>query len=266
MNTSELETLCRRIAPGDIAGHPVYVCFASEMPQPLRPSPATWGYTGPALDLAIHHWLSDSGRWRGRGIAIVINDIAINEDVSTLAGNDADFRNDLYATRILATVLHELAHALSMKLDFKPLPVEVAEEIEAKALATTTTWVATSDEHTAELSGPAWLGHEAGFIRALLHVIQRAYRAGIERLPDNLLFVSEHYSLSQLWNYRRALEPEIEAFGQPLTFHDLRQCRPTESFIELWKKDLHDWVDAQSDELAILDMVAALRPYIHAAG
>ena len=96
-----------------------------------------------------------------------------------------------------------------------------------------------------------------------MHVIHRAYRLGIERLPDDMLFVASNYSLSPLGAYRRTLSSELDAFDQRITFDDLRTCSPPESFVELWKQDLHDWVGAQSDELAILEMVAALRPYIN---
>ena len=265
MNQSheELETLCRRIAPGDFGGHPIYICFSSVLPGPLRPAASTWGYTGELLDLALHSWLMDSGRWRGRGAAIVVNDIAIREDVEDWAAEDPEFGAELYRTRVLAIVLHELSHTLSINLDFKPLPVAVAPEIESQTLAITTAWVAKSTENPWVTSGPVWLGHEAGFIRTLLHVIHRAYRLGIERLPDDMLFVASNYSLSPLGAYRRTLSSELDAFDQRITFDDLRTCSPPESFVELWKQDLHDWVDAQSDELAILEMVAALRPYIN---
>ncbi len=266
MNAAQLENLCRKIAPGDIAGHSVYVGLASEMPEPLRPSPATWGYHGPSLDLAFRTWLSDSGRWLGRGVALAINDIDIRGSVADWAADDPDLGEGLYRTRILATVLHEIAHALSTKLDFRPLPQSVAGEIELSTLATTTKWVADSDESPWVPTGPAWLGHDLAYIRTLLHVIHRAYSLGIERLPDNLIFVSQNYSLSPLASYRRSLESEIESFASEFTFADLRTCRPTEAFVDLWKKDLHAWVENQPDELAVSEMVAALRPYINIAG
>ncbi len=81
--------------------------------------------------------------------------------------------------------------------------------------------------------------------------------------PDNFLFGANNYALSSLAAYRGALAAEIEAFSSRMTFDDLHSCRTPESFVELWKQDLHDWVETQSDELAVLEMVAALRPYIH---
>ena len=77
---NETTKLLRKIAPADIGGHPLYLAFSSSLPRDLRPPESVWGMHSPALDLGLRAWLESRGEWRGRGPAIVVNDLSIRLD------------------------------------------------------------------------------------------------------------------------------------------------------------------------------------------
>jgi hypothetical protein len=262
-DVSKLETLIRRIAPADIASRPVYVCLASEMPSELKPSHYTYGFHSTFLDIAFRSWLSDCGRWRGRGPAIVINDDAIGKDANESASTDVVLRDDIFRTRILAITLHETAHVLTSPIDLRPIPSDIAAEIEKSTRDTVIQWIENKPLPPDSEMTPQWAGHELEFIRVLLHVINRAESLGIERLPDVFLFSNANYSLSGLWAYRRALKDELEGFDSSLTFFDLRKCHPPKSFIELWRNDLHAWWKWMAHDEGPIQIAAAMAPYTH---
>lgn len=259
MNRPEIETLLRRIAPADFASHPIYVCFASIVPTHLRPSALCWGFTAPALDLAFHEWLVSCGRWRGRGPVIVLNDIAIRAEAEALAGDDHEFADQLYRSRILATALHEAGHVLQCQIDLRPIPEDIAFDVEHRAQDAVAEFVANEDTPPVP-----WKGHDAEFIRVLIHVVNRAEQILGERLPARLLFDHGRFDVSTLFCYRRAIEREIVAFDSTMTFADLRLCHPPDAFVDLWKQDLHDWLERQTaeDDSAVLSIAAAMAPYI----
>jgi hypothetical protein len=260
---SEIETLLRRIAPADCGSRPIYVALTSEMPPDLRPSGSVYGFHSVCLDLSFKSWLTDVGRWRGRGPAIGINDLEILREANELAGSDRELRDELYRGRMLAIALHEWSHALERPFDLRTLPNEIAAEIETDSKAAVLQWIADADrpyDPSAEVP-PQWLGHEAQFIRILLHVAHRAERF-VGRLPDRFLFSSLNYSLSGLWCYRAELRREIEAFDSSLCFDDLRKCHPPKSFIELWRDDLHRWWSWTGHEGGSLQIACALQPFV----
>ncbi len=264
LTADSLEQLLRRIAPGDFGGRPIYVCFARELPDDLRPSPAVWGYTGTSLDVSLRGWLEDAIRWRGRGPAIVINDVTIAAVADDFAGGDDELRESLYRDRILATLLHESAHTLSAPIDYRVLPDEIADEVTQSTRAIVGKWITSDGEREASETLPPWSGHDAQFIRTLCHVVNRAYRLGVERIADHLIFDHRAYDLSMRPIYSRALEREVNGFDSWLTFHDLRQCRPPQQFVEQWKKDLHRWWNLDQSDNAMQHVLAAMRPYVSA--
>ncbi len=260
---SGLESLVRRIAPADIASRPVYIALVSDMPVDLRPSDETFGFHATFLDIVFRQWLADAGRWRGRGPCFVINDRAILADATERAGDDAGLRDELYRTRMLATVLHEASHVLTSPLDLRPVPDEIRSDVEKSSRAAVVEWIADKPLPADAEFPPQWAGHEAGFIRTLLHVHHRAEQLGIERLPDNFLFSNSNYSLSGLWSYRRALSREIDGFDSSLTFADLRACSPPQEFVELWRDDLHRWWKWMDHAEGPVQIAAAMAPYVH---
>lgn len=260
---AKIEAMVRRIAPADFASRPVYVCCASAMPVDLRPPKTVFGFQGPVLDLSFKSWLVDAGRWRGRGPCFVLNDVAIQTDATERAGDDVALRDELYRGQMLATALHEAAHALASPIDLRPVPDEIASDIEQSARAAVVEFVEDKPLAADAEFPPQWLGHEAAFIRTLLHVHHRAERLGIERLPDNFLFANANYSLSGLWSYRRALSREINGFDSSLTFADLRACHPPREFVELWRDDLLRWWKWMDHAEGPVQIAAALAPFVH---
>ncbi|MEO9595723.1 hypothetical protein [Rhodopirellula bahusiensis] len=261
--SQEIERLIRRIAPADLGSRPIYVCFASMMPERFKPSKSVWGYHANGLDLAMREWLIDSDRWRGRGPAVVINDTAMIADGQALAPDDAGFAAELARERIIATACHESAHALSAKIDFRPLPSEITDVVQVEASEKVAKWVAVDGQPTDE--PPPWMGHELQFIRVLTHVICRAERILCERVWDSLAFASRNYEVSRLGVYRRALQREIDSFDKSVTFADLQACQPPAEFVERWKKDLHRWWSDSQSEHGVMAIAAAMRPYVHTA-
>lgn len=265
--TSGIERLLRRIAPGDIGGHPLYVLFESELPAKYRPPSYVWGLHGPCLDLSLRGRLASEGRWRGRGPAVILNDLAIAKEASELAGDDADLVAELYNARMVATVTHEAGHMLERPLDLLPPPAEIEQEIQTTAeKALTRTAATTESEADAPSDLPHWAGHDSLFIRSLVHAHARAERI-VGRIPGSLVFPHRRYQLSPLERYRHTLEREIASFDGCLSFCDLRTTRPPTAFVELWKSDLRCWWESTGDRTeALTAYVAALRPYVHPAG
>ena len=266
LSVLELETLVRRIATADLGGHPVYVLLASELEPAQRPPGYTWGATGPVLDLSLKNWLVSQSRWSGRGPAIILNDEAIRRDALELASGDESFASELYRDRMIATGLHELSHVLSRPLDLKIPPMEIESEILTSAEAALSSFGKVTEIEADEPTDlPPWTGgHDAMFVRVLVHVLDRAEKITGQRIMTSLAFPSQRYELSLLEHYRRSLQKEITSFDRWLTFDDLRSCDPPKAFCELWRGDCWAWWKGTRNQDASLGYyLSALQPYLH---
>ena len=94
---AEGHDLCRKIAPLDLAGHPLYIVAQSQIASEFGKAEGCHGYTSPSLDLYLQEFFDD---WQGRGPCMVVNDIAIDDD------QDPDFHHRV----VINCILHELAH------------------------------------------------------------------------------------------------------------------------------------------------------------
>ncbi len=74
---AEAEWLCQAVAGRDLAGIPIYMVPQSSLPPDWGSADRCFGYTTPSLDLYLREHISE---WRGRGPAVVINDVALAED------------------------------------------------------------------------------------------------------------------------------------------------------------------------------------------
>jgi len=222
MTPSQAERLARAIAPKDLGCLPLYLVFASQnLPAELLPQGAA-GYAGRRLDLALRPWLGK--RWEGRGLALVVNDMAIRAEEGLTP--------DLADQRIMATVCHELAHCLSRPPDLtEATPEAVATQADYLAA-----WSATTREATP--TAP-WLGHCGQWLRLLLHVAWRAERSGYS-VPLSLAVGWRTLGLTSPWRYRTELAGEPEALAS-LSFADIRAIQPPQGFADCWRNDVDRW-------------------------
>lgn len=103
----------------DFAACPIYIIHRGDVERSLPdwpawaatdPGRATLAWTAPILDVVLRDWLRSRGRWRGRGPAMVVDVPAVTAEVRS-AG--PVHRRKLARSLLLATVIHELSHALS---------------------------------------------------------------------------------------------------------------------------------------------------------
>lgn len=226
------DTIFHRVA-SDLAGVPLYLCRESEaVPSEWLPGDA-WGFTGTDLDLSLQRWLMREGRWRGRGVAIVLRDAMMRADESL---GPEEFWSGLEWT----TVVHEMSHALSKSIDLKaaqPAAIEAAEQ-------TLHTWAKTGDVQLCDGQPPRWGGHDGQFLRVLLHL---AYRLGEAGQPVSLgRAVSPYLTLSHIYRYKVALGDEpARMIG--LSFAGIRLSSPPRAFQAVWREDVDCWFSAIKD-------------------
>jgi len=246
MNTSELEALCRRIAPQDTEG-PLYVVLASQSPERYR-TDGVGGYCGPDIDLAFRDELKAARRWRGRGRCFFVDDITIGDQsrqaaemlTNDLGGDDlTEFRNELFRNRITNVALHEFTHSLNFGAPQSEEPehsqvIEIQSELEQWSEAG-------YRAHEAAMSFP-WQGHDYRFIRTLVHVERRAARLGVKTI-DNVMFGSWAYGVSNLHQYRLALGSDTDTEA---SFAEIQETPPNAEFMNQWRDDVLLWIDRRS--------------------
>ncbi len=224
------EALCRRIAPRDLAGVPVYVVPQSALPADLGTADACDGYTTPSLDLYLRDVIGPC--WRGRGPCMVINDLVLREE----APDDLE-------THFLATVLHELAHVLERPALYRDRPEEELARLmfEALLLAQVVAEPLSPEEVSA-----AFLHHGERFIRAALHLRRRAEFAGVCIGPA-LVCPNRQYGLSHANAYQAALGDEPIRLADA-SIRDVLAGQPPEEFARLWADDLAHWLSHHVSE------------------
>jgi len=238
------ETLCRAVAP-DLAGRPVYVVLAADLPAELRWPDRLEGLTTRYLDLILRPTLEPLGRWRGRGPAMVVNPQAIAADLAEL-GRPA--RRRCFARTFLGDVLHELAHILDAGLIGGPEPPASLVTFAALALK------AELDGVTAPTNGPSatipWRRHEAPFIRIVLHLAHRARACGAWLFAEDL-FDAVEYGLSPTRRYAAALGDEPGRLAG-CAFANIQATPQPAAFAELWQADVPRWKSktAATEELS----------------
>lgn len=214
---AEAEALCHRVAGRDLGETPLYIVPQSNLPEECGPGDHCYGYTTPSLDIYLAPHIPN---YRGRGPCMVINDIALAEDYEP---RDAE-----YLTR--AHVLHELAHILDRPALFKDRSGENPDKLLFESLV-----VANATQRPARRDIPAYFGHEAGFIRIVLHLCHRAERAGVHVSPI-VICAGHRFGLSPASVYREALGDEPHRCAD-MTFREILATRPPRAFSSLWCDD-----------------------------
>ncbi|MBI2824403.1 MAG: hypothetical protein HYX69_06935 [Planctomycetia bacterium] len=214
--------MLRTIVP-DLEGRPLYLLPANEVPAGILPESCA-GIHGPSLDLVCKPLLEAQDRWEGRGPCLVV---------------------DTEAENVTAIALHEMAHALSRDFpDDEPSDYVAAEAARYQAFQV----AADSDrdqEAIARFGAPAWLQHDADFIRATAHIVGRARNRG-ETVSFGDTMASDYEVRTPWWQYFSALDAEIECYAGA-SFSSIRAMRPPAEFVELWCGDVQAWLMQQAE-------------------
>lgn len=225
---ASLERIARAVFPSELAGRPLYLMWAHDLPSEFVALNDVLAMTGGTLDLALKPHLGS--RWAGRGRAIVFN-------------ADMHFRwydEDSLTAGLHQSNAHELAH-----FAVDGLPSESSSEIaglfaEAQLKMSLGAFEPIAHERLQELGaadGPLdeFFGHDARFWRALVHVNHRAIAAGAEFDPDAEF---RKYGLNSFDAYSETLASEIEALADLPLVAALRTTEPDEAFTTLFETDV----------------------------
>jgi hypothetical protein len=219
---ADAEALCRRVAGHDLAGAPIYIVCQSTLASEFGRAEGCDGYTTPSLDLYLADHIAG---YRGRGPCFVVNDIMLRED-----------QPDDFAYWFSAIVLHELAHVLERRALFDDRAGEDPMKLKFEAICLSK--IAAEPEAVA---GPPYRGHEAPFIRTVLHLRHRAAMAHT-RIAPSALFNSRHLGLSRPERYAAALADE-PARCAGMSFRDILATKPPRKFSQIWNQDVFDWLE-----------------------
>lgn len=225
-----LTQLARAIVP-EWRGTPIYPVLTSEG-APIAFCPiGTWGYCGPHLDVTLHPWLQAGRRWRDRGIAFWLDDVAIIKAAREACGDHDDLHATISRQWVAAVACHEMAHAVvdnfAARLD------DVTPAFETFARTVTAGWCLKA---LPELPA-SYFGHEAPFIRVLLHLLHRASIYLGYRVPPAMAFRSDAYGLSSIWSYSAAIDDEPARMAG-LPFSTITSTPPPAAFAKLWADDM----------------------------
>lgn len=207
------ERVARACVP-DLVERPLYVTAPSTM--------ATWGLFQRGLDRILQPILEAEGRWRGPGVAVLVDARRVVGDSFTEA--DA-------TRRIVGIVLHELGHFVDRPDREPPGPVEPLE-----------TWVARVNDPDAEeetINGfPAtFLDHGESFSRAMSHIWHRARTVGgmvlgFERLSFGSMYPGLGY-LPHPSECVQSLQQELESRCAE-SLRDILATKPPTTYHDLW--------------------------------
>lgn len=210
---AEAGSLCQTVARGELAGYPLYIVPQSRLVDQFGRAERCYGYTTPSLDLYLFDHLED---WQGRGPCMVINDLAIDEDVAP----------DAHQELFLNHALHELAHILDRDKLFAEEPSDLVRlQFERLVLA---------DATKSEPSAGPQLGHGLSFVRIAIHLVERANRAGYDIRHAGVCH-SHRYGLLPVGYYVDSLQCELQRAPQCL--RELKATKPPTSFTCLCKPD-----------------------------
>jgi hypothetical protein len=214
------EDLCRRVAPNDLAGLPLYVVAQSAIRETFGEARATYGYTLSRLDLILRDQIGPA--WQGRGPCIVVSDLALAEDFG-----------DFVPTNFLATALHELAHVFERGMTFAEEP----ELSTARLIFDGLVVARAMDEPVPNTERPQrFLQHDDRFLRAVLHMRHRANGLGVHLGRDHIL-PADQLMLYSVGRYRAALDDELDRFIG-LGIRTILSMAPPPPFARLWAEEL----------------------------
>ncbi len=211
--------LCRAIAGRDLDSLPLYIVLQSAIASEFGQAKGCEGYTSPSLDLYLREVLASG--WQGRGPCLVVNDLLL-----------ADVPPDDLESAFQAVVLHELTHILERPALYRDRPEADAGRLKFEALAVAHLTACTEPEPDL----PLYAGHEASFIRMVLHLRHRAIQHGAYVAPSRLC-AGYRYGLFYAERYVQALGNEPERLARD-SLRILRELPPPTEFTQLWDADV----------------------------
>ncbi len=212
--------LCQQIAPHDLTGLPLYILPQSAIAAELGNADSTYGYTMEWLDWVLRDQIGDA--WRGRGPCIVVNDIAMSQDLG-----------DFIEPSFLATTIHELAHVFERDMRFDTVPNISSDRVlfERLRLAHEVREPVPESERT-----QTFHQHDQRFIRAVLHLRFRADRYGA-LLARSLILNDGPAIFARPIDYELALQNEPERMFD-VSLRDIMANAPPPAFSRLWAAEL----------------------------
>lgn len=203
-------------------------------------SPAA-AWQGPFLDLSYREQIGDA--WTGRGVCVGIGARGICDRVDQARGTfseTAAWRDRTVWIYFLGALLHELGHALSQELNRKPA-LSNQRYAELSKL-----YLKARRETGYEPDGPKaavpFAGHDASFIRAVIHIQHRALRYAA-RCHLGIIVDSRFYGLSPIEQYAECLGTEPAALDAE-SFSTIRRIPAPLPFRQLWRDDVTRYFDS----------------------
>lgn len=220
------ERVARACIP-ELAGRPLYMLQPSPKSMIAPQDVGSPGLYLANLDLAAQPELEAQGRWKGRGVGIIV-DSAWAYSVSQ---ND-----DEGARKVLGVALHEMAH-------FLDLPESAVAPADPYAVFKKSRAIREQRAQEPREFTDAYLGHDHPFIRLCSHLWYRARTVGGFAVPEPCIrFGNQYPTLERLHSpvaYIDALYPELQAcVSMPL--REVSKLETTKEFTKLCRLDLYN--------------------------
>jgi hypothetical protein len=223
----------RKLAPAELGHVPIYIVPQSTLPSELGGNSKFAGHHYRGLDLDLQNHLGAA--WRGRGVAMVLNDSLIlakgKYALSALCGH----------------VIHEAAHAIVAR--------SYAADPEASAPNRSTEWLEL-EPTAADLRHRELAEHDANYwLRTMLHLVWRAY--AVQCCYDREIYLGldgvhgyAFRSLAALRAYYQAILDDAQRMaGEPF---DVILARPVPvAFRDLWLAELSELTERHKGALAL---------------
>lgn len=226
------ERVARHIIP-ELAGLPIYIVapVAGSLLTRERTGCRTGLYSAD-LDMALQPQLEAQGRWRGPGVAIVVDMLML----SAMSANDDDAER-----AIVGTTLHELAHWL----DREPRTETVPDHDTAYAA-----FLGRCDQAAAPQTTQfpfALLGHSDSWQRLACHLWYRATRTCYTLRPRYLHIGNDYQELAYLpspGQFIDAIWDELELVPLTMPLRRLAAIKEPPEYTALWNTVLERFISA----------------------
>jgi hypothetical protein len=223
----KLESLLRAIAPVDLADVPIYFVCATDAPGLASGDFAA--FVSPNADVIYRDCIDG---WRGRGIAVVVNEDAVEREACE--------RGQSVWRSLVAICLHEIAHILEdpiyLSFAFPETPPErlgrvrrvIAEYLHEREVAT--------------IKQPTWHDHGPRFFQAAEHVRYRAAQLG-EAFAPSAIVANYRYIRAATNEFAVALGDEPHRCRND-TFADIRGSPLPAAFQRLWNERASEFFES----------------------